>query len=105
MCLSIVFVMDVSLILFRLKIDFLPPWSPGGFLFILQRVNFRARISARYACRAYSCDDIIFLLSPYTAQRKGGAHMDLILTFLISVVASVVGYYVCKWLGRNDKDS
>jgi membrane protein DedA with SNARE-associated domain len=45
------------------------------------------------------------LLSPYTAQRKGGAHMDLLLTFLISVVASVVGYYICKWLGRNDKDS
>lgn len=32
--------------------DFLPPWSPGGFLFTLQRVNFRAWISARYACRA-----------------------------------------------------
>jgi hypothetical protein len=29
----------------------------------------------------------------------------LLLTFLISVVASVVGYYICKWLGRNDKDS
>jgi hypothetical protein len=31
--------------------------------------------------------------------------MDLLLTFLISVVASVAGYYICKWLGRNDKDS
>lgn len=105
MCLSIVFVMAMNLILSRLKIDFLPPWSPGGFLFTFQLVNFRAWISACYACRAYSLDDIILLLSPYTAQRKGGAHMDLLLTFLISVVASVVGYYICKWLGRNDKDS
>jgi hypothetical protein len=51
MCLSIVFVTVMSLILSRLTIDFLLPWSPGGFLFILQLVNFRAWISARYACR------------------------------------------------------
>ena len=28
---------------------------------------------------------------------------EVFLTFLISVVASVVGYYICKWLDRNSK--
>lgn len=41
MFLSIVFVTVPNLIIFRLMIDFLPPWSPGGFLFTLQLVNFR----------------------------------------------------------------
>jgi hypothetical protein len=41
MFLFLVLVMDTSLILFLPKIDFLPPWSPGGFLFTLQLVNFR----------------------------------------------------------------
>lgn len=35
MFLFLVLVMDTSLILFLPKIDFLPPWSPGGFLFTL----------------------------------------------------------------------
>ena len=26
---------------------------------------------------------------------------DIILTFLISVVAGVVSYYICKWLDRD----
>ena len=39
MCLSIVFVTVMSLILSRLTIDFLPPWSPGGFLFTLLLVD------------------------------------------------------------------
>ena len=25
----------------------------------------------------------------------------IIITFLISVLASVAGYYICKWLGRD----
>lgn len=27
--------------------------------------------------------------------------MSITLSFLISVVASVVAYYICKWLDRN----
>ena len=30
---------------------------------------------------------------------------DIILTFLISVVAGVVSYYICKWLDRDKKGS
>ena len=25
---------------------------------------------------------------------------DIILTFIVSVVASIVAYYICKWLNR-----
>lgn len=34
-------------------------------------------------------------------QQKGGDSVDIIIAFLISVVASVAGYYICKWLDRN----
>ncbi len=27
---------------------------------------------------------------------------DLVIVFLISVVASVIGNCICKWLGRNN---
>lgn len=47
--------------------------------------------------------DIISLLSHL--QQKGGEVMEYILRFLVSVVASVTGYYIRKWLDRNDKDS
>ena len=40
-----------------------------------------------------------------TFQQKGGETMDYILRFLVSVMASVAGYYIRKWLDRNDKDS
>lgn len=46
---------------------------------------------------------MIFLLSHL--QQKGGEVMEYILRFLVSVVASVTGYYIRKWLDRNDKDS
>ena len=26
---------------------------------------------------------------------------DIILTFLVSVIAGVVSYYICKWLDRD----
>ena len=28
---------------------------------------------------------------------------DIILTFLVSVVAGVVSYYICKWLDRDNR--
>ena len=40
-----------------------------------------------------------------TFQQKGGETMDYILRLLVSVMASVAGYYIRKWLDRNDKDS
>ena len=35
-------------------------------------------------------------------QREGGAPLEILVTFIVSVVASIVAYYVCKWLDRND---
>lgn len=29
--------------------------------------------------------------------------MEILTSFLVSVVAGVVGYYVCKWLDRDSK--
>ena len=29
--------------------------------------------------------------------------MEYITGFLVSVMASLVGYYVCKWLDRNNR--
>lgn len=39
----------------------------------------------------------------YIARRKYGIRSAA--TFLISIAASVAGYYICKWLDRNRKDS
>ena len=38
-------------------------------------------------------------------QQRGGAQMDYIFNFLLSVMAGIAGYYICKWLDRNHKDS
>lgn len=31
--------------------------------------------------------------------------MDIILSFLVSVMAGIVSYYICKWLDGNDSDN
>lgn len=31
--------------------------------------------------------------------------MDALESFIISVLAEVVSYYICKWLGRNKDDN
>lgn len=31
--------------------------------------------------------------------------MEHIIRFLVSIMASVAGYYIRKWLDRNNKDS
>ena len=37
-------------------------------------------------------------------QQKGGVSLmeEILTSFLISVIASVVGYYICKWLDRDE---
>lgn len=53
--------------------------------------------------KAVKCCGIIEMLS--NLQQKGGGVMEYIIRFLVSVMASVTGYYIRKWLDRNDKDS
>ena len=31
--------------------------------------------------------------------------MEIFISFLVSVMAGVVSYYICKWLGGNDSDN
>ena len=38
-------------------------------------------------------------------QQEGGASMEYIVAFIISVTASIAGYYVCRWIEKNNKDS
>lgn len=40
---------------------------------------------------------------PYTWQQEGGARMEILLSFLVSVAAGVAAYYICKWLDRHRK--
>lgn len=37
-----------------------------------------------------------------TSGRKEVFPMEYILAFLISVVAGVVSYYICKWLDKDE---
>lgn len=48
---------------------------------------------------------IMDLLSTLNPQREGGANMQNLLNFLISIMASVAGNYISKWLNRDKKDS
>lgn len=41
---------------------------------------------------------ILKVLPPPNRQREGVRPMKEIISFLISVAASVVAYYICKWL-------
>ena len=35
---------------------------------------------------------------PYTGTERGCATMSIFSSFLLSALASVVAYYICKWL-------
>ena len=44
------------------------------------------------------------VVAPNLATERG-VYMSEIISFLISVLASVVGYYICKWLDGDDSDN
>ena len=39
---------------------------------------------------------------PYTGTERGCAILDLFSSFILSVLASVVAYYICKWLDGDE---
>ena len=47
----------------------------------------------------------MLLLSTLYRTTEGGRNMHYILSFLVSIMAAVVSYYIRKWLDRNDKDN
>ena len=49
---------------------------------------------------------MIKMLSYPIWQQEGGGHVtSVIVSFLVSVVAGIVAYYICKWLDGNDTDN
>lgn len=44
----------------------------------------------------------VFVATPRQAQKGGLTLFDLIISFVLSVVASVIAYYICKWLDGED---
>lgn len=52
-----------------------------------------------------SCD-IIFMLSYRYLATGGGVHMEVIVSFIIAVMAGVVSHRISKWLdSRDSKDN
>lgn len=49
--------------------------------------------------------NILDALSHPFRQRKGGVHVEFIISFLASIMANIVSYYVCKWLDGGDSDN
>ena len=46
---------------------------------------------------------IFIMLTPLDRYRKGVYIMNLLGSFIVSVVASIVAYYICRWLS-GDKE-
>ena len=36
-------------------------------------------------------------------QQGGGEDMGILTDYIVAVMASVVGHYICKWFDRHDK--
>jgi len=47
---------------------------------------------------------VLCVATPRRAQ-KGGVRLELIISFLISVMASITAYYICKWFDRDDNSN
>jgi len=48
----------------------------------------------------------ICVVFPILGNQKGGANMRQELIYLLkSIVASIIAYYICKWLDRFFKDN
>lgn len=39
---------------------------------------------------------------PDTGDRKGVWHVDMLLSFVLSILAGVIAYYLCKWLDGEE---
>ena len=47
----------------------------------------------------YNCN----ATTPRQVQKGGMSCMNFFTSFLLSIVASIVAYYICKWLDGDDK--
>ena len=103
--------MSISLcknpIVIRQKNPELGPWISHALLdiYLLFLANIIiclpiVKINHQIEKVSYSCYSLIAVDS---FQRKEVTLLDYIFAFLVSVLASVVGYYICKWLDGNDR--
>lgn len=72
----------------------------------MKKAVFQTQEKEVVCCKDIIKYSIIGLLSTlYRTAERGVCNMSNVLNFLVSVMASVAGYYICKWLDRNRKDS
>ena len=45
--------------------------------------------------------DIFIMLPPLDRYRKGVYILGVFVSFTVSVMASIVAYYICKWLNGD----
>lgn len=48
--------------------------------------------------------DTMMLLPSLNWQQEGGVSMELLTSFILSVVAGVVAYYICKWFDSGEQN-
>lgn len=69
------------------------PWLRGG-----QNCNDYTIDKRRH--RKYNS----YVVTPNLATESGCWILDFLVSFILSVMASVVAYYLCKWLDGKDRD-
>ena len=57
-----------------------------------------------YFLKKEICGIIFFVVIPNPAT-EGGVGVGYIASFLVSVIAGIVAYYICKWLDRDNNDN
>ena len=67
--------------------------SPAGRRNVFVSVSFRREV-------CYTC----FAVHPRYLTGEGVKGLNHLLTILESVVANVISHYICKWLGKLDKN-
>ena len=45
------------------------------------------------------------VLSNRYPATGGGEHMEIVISFLVTVAAGVTCHLICKWLDRHDRDN
>lgn len=73
--------------------------SVQPFADIVGKIRFALLVSKHYFVILFDC------CRTHSGNRKGVYYLDLIISFLVSVMAGVTSYYICKWLDGNDSDN
>lgn len=47
----------------------------------------------------------VCVVSPIPGNWEGGEQVDIIVSFMVAVMAGVACHLICKWLDSNNKDN